>query len=156
VIETLVVLTVVVLGVAAGALLAEAVILVPFWQSIEATAFLAWYKLNAARLLRFFGPLEVGALLVPGLATTAAWFHEAPELVFLGAATALSFLVLISFPLYFRDANANFEQGTIDPDDVPRELRRWGRWHWVRTIAATLAFCASVLAVRGVPWQGSP
>jgi hypothetical protein len=40
VIETLVVLTVVVLGVAAGALLAEAVILVPFWQSIEAPAFL--------------------------------------------------------------------------------------------------------------------
>jgi hypothetical protein len=156
VIETLVVLAVVVLGVAAGALLAEAVILVPFWQSIEATAFLAWYKLNAARLLRFFGPLEVAALLVPGLATTAAWFHEAPGLVFLGTATALSFLVLISFPLYFRDANANFEQGTIDPDDVPRELRRWGRWHWVRTIAATLAFCASVLAAQGVTSLSSP
>ena len=153
-IETLVVLTVVVLGVTAGALLAEAVILVPFWQSIEAPAFLAWYKLNAARLLRFFGPLEVGALLVPGLAMAAAWFREAPGLVFLGAATALSLFVLISFPLYFREANASFEQGTIDPDDVPQELRRWGRWHWVRTIAATLAFCASVLAARGVPLQG--
>jgi hypothetical protein len=150
-IETLVVLTVVVLGVTAGAMLAEAVILVPFWQSIEAPAFLAWYKLNAVRLLRFFGPLGVGALLVPGLATTAVWFHEADGLVLLGAATALSLFVLISFPLYFCNVNTSFEQGTIDPDDVPEELGRWGRWHWVRTIAATLAFCASVLAVRGVP-----
>ena len=149
-IETLVVLSVVVLGVTAGALLAEALILVPFWQSIEPPAFLAWYKLNAARLLRFFGPLEIGALLLPGLATTAAWYYEAQGLVLLGTATALSLFVLITFPLYFRDANASFEQGTIDPDDLPQELRRWGRWHWVRTIAATLAFCASVLAVRGV------
>jgi hypothetical protein len=155
VIETLVVLTVVVLGIAAGALLAEAVILVPFWQSIEPPAFLAWYKLNSARLLRFFGPLEVGALLVPSLATAAAWFHEAHGLLFLGAATTLSLFVLASFPLYFRDAKANFEQGTIDPDDVAQELHRWGRWHWGRTIVATLAFCASVLATRGVPSLGS-
>ena len=152
-IETLMLLTVLVLGVAAGALLAEAFILVPMWQSMEASAFLAWYKANASRLVRFFAPLEIAAVLAPGLATAVLWFEGSPgpaDLAYLGSATVLSLFVLVSFPLYFRDANASFAEATIELDDVPKELRRWERWHWIRTIVASLAFIVSILAERGV------
>ncbi len=149
-IEILVVLTVVVLGIAAGALIAEAFILVPMWRSMEASAFLAWYELNAERLLRFFGSLEVAALLVPGLATATSWFQETSGLAYLGLATGLSILVLVSFPIYFRDANASFAQGTIDLDDVPDELRRWALWHRGRTLIALLAFIVSIMAAKAL------
>ena len=46
------------LGLSAGALLAEAGVLVPFWQAQKPEAFLDWYRENASRLLGFFGPLE--------------------------------------------------------------------------------------------------
>jgi hypothetical protein len=45
------------LGLSAGALLAEGAVLVPFWRSLQPESFLAWYRENAALLLRFFGPL---------------------------------------------------------------------------------------------------
>src|SRR4030095_4538670 len=52
------------LGLAAGAMLAEGAVLVPYWRSLPPDAFLAWYVDNAARLLNFYGPLElVSAIL---------------------------------------------------------------------------------------------
>ena len=52
------------LGVAAGAMLAEGAVLVPWWRSMPPEAFLRWYADNARRLLEFYGPLEiVGATL---------------------------------------------------------------------------------------------
>ena len=54
------------LGLAAGALLAEAGVLVPYWRAQEPGDFLAGYARHAPVLLRFFGPLEVesGGLVV--------------------------------------------------------------------------------------------
>jgi len=47
------------LGVAAGAMLAEGAVLVPWWRSMPPEAFLRWYADNARRLFEFFGPLEI-------------------------------------------------------------------------------------------------
>ena len=52
------------LGISAGALLAEAKVLVPFWRGLEPSEFLAWYRKHADLLLRFFGPLEIVAAVV--------------------------------------------------------------------------------------------
>lgn len=137
-------LAVAVLGIAAGALVAEGAVLVPFWRSLAPEAFLAWYRSNARILLRFFGPVEVAAALLPGLAALIAWASGSPGAPQLGVATALSLVVLASFPVYFRDANASFAEGTIEHDKVSDELRRWARWHWFRTAVALLAFLASI------------
>ena len=46
-------LAVIALGLMAGALLAEAAILVPFWRALPAASFLKWYREHGALLLRF-------------------------------------------------------------------------------------------------------
>ena len=42
-----------------GASLAEATLLVPFWQEMSPTAFYDWYAQNHARLVKFYSPLQI-------------------------------------------------------------------------------------------------
>ena len=130
------------LGLAAGAVLAEAAVLVPWWRAQPPEAFLAWYAANASRLFRFYGTLEtlsavlvvVAAVLVRGR--------------FFVVAALFTLAVLGMFPLYFQEVNASFEAATIAPGDVPAELARWAAWHWVRTAMALAAFASALAGLR--------
>lgn len=145
---SVVVLAVVFLGLAAGALLAEAGVLVPFWRSLAPEAFLAWYQQHARLLLRFFGPLEVasGAFVVG--ATLLAWLGFIGGRYLLSGSALLTVLVLASFPAYFQAANGRFAAGSISHDEVGAELRRWAAWHLARTILAVLAFILAAVALK--------
>ena len=139
-------LTVLVLGLSAGALLAEAAILVPFWRAQQPEAFLVWYRENASRLLGFFGPLEVvsGVSVVAAAATT--WLGDQSGKWLFLASMALTLAVLATFPLYFQRVNARFAAGTIPSPQVDAELERWAVWHWGRTLLAILAFALAATA----------
>ena len=132
------------LGLGAGAMLAEAAVLVPWWRSMPPEAFLRWYAENARRLFEFYGPLEIVAA---GLSLVAAILDRRTRRAFLAPAL-LSLAVLAAFPIYFRDVNASFETGAIGVDRVPAELARWAAWHWGRTVLGVLAFATALLAVR--------
>jgi hypothetical protein len=132
------------LGVAAGAMLAEGAVLVPWWRSMPPEGFLRWYADNARRLLEFYGPLEIVSAT---LTLLAAVVHRPARRWFVGAAL-LALAVLASFPIYFRDVNASFETGAIGVDRLPAELGRWAAWHWGRTMLGLLAFALALLGVR--------
>lgn len=139
-------LAAVLLGLAAGAMLAEGAVLVPWWRTLAPEAFLGWYADNARRLLVFYGPLEAAS----GVAALAAAALTArrPGGALFGVAALLAVAVLLCFPLYFQAVNASFEAGTIAADAVPGALARWAAWHWGRTGLGIAAFGAAVLAVR--------
>ncbi len=139
-------LTVCVLGLAAGAVLAEGAVLVPYWRSLPAAEFLRWYREHGALLLRFFGPLEGAAALLACLAAAVSARTDVADARALGVAAALTVSVLAAFPLYFRRVNASFAEGSIPADRVAAELRRWARWHWLRVALASGGFAAAVLA----------
>jgi hypothetical protein len=136
------------LGLAAGAMLAEGAVLVPWWRSMRPDAFLGWYADNASRLLDFYGPLEIAG---SGLALLAVVLHRyqrgAGGRLFVVSAL-LSVAVLGAFPLYFQQVNASFEAGTIALERVPGELSRWAAWHWGRTALGIMAFGSAILGVR--------
>lgn len=135
------------LGLSAGALLAEAGVLVPFWRSEDPASFLAWYKKYAGLLLRFFGPLEVASGVLVVAAAALAWSGFLPGRLLFTSSTLLTVAVLLTFPIYFKQANASFESGSIPEESVGDELRRWATWHWARTLVALLAFVLSLLAI---------
>lgn len=141
--------TVTILGLMAGALLVEGAVLVPFWRSLPPDAFLRWYRDNGGLLLRFFGPLEVVAVLVTAVAALVSWYAEAPTTVPLVIAALLALTIVAMFPLYFKIVNESFAAGTVALEHVPRELTRWASWHWVRVALATAAFLLAILAARG-------
>ena len=138
-------LSVAVWGLFAGAQLAEGCLLVPYWQSLKPAEFHAWYVANDQRLVAFFGPLTAAIVLVSvalaGAATLSA--HPVRGIAVLCAGIGLA--ILAGFFAYFKDANARFAAGTIPVAELPAELVRWARWHWVRTFLALVAF-AAVLA----------
>lgn len=147
-IHALALLSTVALGLSAGALVAEAGVLVPLWRAQRPEEFLAWYRVNAALLAGFFGPLEIAAVALSALALLANWLHPVGATVPLSLAFFLALAVLISFPLYFQKANASFATGSIAPERVADELRRWSRWHQARTAIAIGAFLAGAIALR--------
>ena len=144
--DTLILLAVATQGVMAGALFVEGAVLVPFWRSLPAPAFLDWYREHASLLMGFYAPLEIAATAATIVAAIAGWLAGTPGAAYLAAASALSVLILVSFPLYFKDVNASFAEATIEPQSVPSELARWSRWHWGRTGIAQAAFVATILA----------
>ena len=141
------VLATIVLGLSAGALVAEGAILVPFWQSLQPQSFLAWYREHARLLLRFFAPLEISAAGLTLAAVTLNWFHPVAATQLLVLSAFLAVAVLGAFPLYFQTTNASFAAGTITPARVPEELHRWARWHWTRTMLGVGAFILTLVAL---------
>ena len=135
------------LGIYAGAQLTEGALLVPYWRSLPASEFLAWYAANDARLLRFFGPLTTATVLGSlAAAAMAAWTRH-PGRWPAATAAGLTTVALAMFFVYFERTNASFAAATISPADVPAELARWATWHWTRVVVSLAALAAAILSV---------
>jgi hypothetical protein len=136
---------VVMLGVFAGAMLTEAMVLVPYWRSLAPAEFFAWYAANDRRLLGYFGPLTAVTAIVAVAAAIVALATGHPGGANALVAALLMVPVVASFPLYFKHANERFATASIAPDEVAAELARWSKWHWVRTgisfVALAVAGC---------------
>jgi hypothetical protein len=135
------------LGLFAGAMLTEGLVLVPYWRSLAPAEFFAWYAANDKRLLGFFGPLTwVMALLAIASALVSLWEGHHGRWLALTAAL-LSLVVVSTFFLYFEKANASFSRASLGLDEVAPELTRWSTWHWWRTILSFAALAAAMLSL---------
>lgn len=139
---------VVLLGVTAGAMLAEAALLVPYWQSLTPNEFFDWYAENASRLVDFYSPLEIGSALISLLIAIACSIQSRPGSRLWWTAAVLSIVVIAMFFVYFKDANAGFSNRTVAEDALAAALTSWGRWQWARVFIGISAFAAAVLAIR--------
>lgn len=138
-----------VLGVFAGSLVTEALLLVPYWRTLKMAPFYALHNDFGPRLFRYFAPLTSLATLLP-LVSAARGFIGADQhdpIAWLSASLIVA--VTLTFPLYFKAANQAFADQKLNETELPRELARWARVHNVRTVLALLSFAASVLVVAG-------
>jgi hypothetical protein len=139
------------LGLLGGALLTEALVLVPYWRTLPATAFTNLHHGVAPRLYAFFAPLTVVAVVlatVSGLVSAisaplawADWFTIGSSLL------ALSLLGFYRF--YFESANRELPELALlaDPSKLADELRRWQRVHLVRTVVCVASFAGAALGM---------
>lgn len=138
-------------GLLAGSLSLEGLVLVPYWRSLSPEAFADLHAGFAPRLYRFFAPLTAAATslaLASGLAV--AWRSDRVSADWFTVASAvLAASLLVFYRLYFHSANERLPVLAADGDDtaLSAELRRWQRIHLARTIVSVGAF---VLAVLGV------
>ncbi|WP_437744170.1 hypothetical protein WMF39_03725 [Sorangium sp. So ce1504] len=145
--EICLVVSVVLLGLLAGALWAEGALLVPYWKTLKAEEFYRLHPQYAPRLFRFFAPITAITPAAAFVAAVFAWL-AASRAVWVSTVVAVlaNSLVAIYFG-YFKHANAAFAQAAIDPKDLPVELERWGDWHRLRVAICMLAFFGSVFAL---------
>ena len=133
-----------------GALLAEAVVLVPMWRSLRPQEFFLLHAAHAHRLYAFFAPLTAAATFLSVAAAITSVTAGRPGRVAAVAAAALTLLVLSTYFLYFQRANASFADASIRPEDLPAELARWASWHWFRTAVGLLALASTLLSLGGI------
>lgn len=138
-----------VLGVFAGSLVTEAMLLVPYWRTLKMAQFYALHHEFGPRLFRYFAPLTILATLFP-IASAGRGFLGAGQhdsMAWLSAALIVT--VTLTFPLYFKAANQAFADRTLNETELPRELTRWAGVHTFRTLLALLGFAASVVVLVG-------
>lgn len=135
------------LGLSAGAMLTEQLVLVSWWRSLPPDAFLRWFGENEPRLVAFFAPLQVSGALFALAAAGLGWSRPAVRGP-LAAAAVLAVAALLMYPAYFEGVNARFVAGTIPPGEVAGALRGWSAWQWVRIAIGAGAFAAALGAVR--------
>ena len=132
-----------------GALLTDAVVLVPMWRTLKPQDFFTLHAAHAHRLYAFFAPLTVSATLLAVGAAVAAVATGRPLSSASAVAAVLALVILSTYALYFQRANASFAAASITHEALPAELARWASWHWFRTVIGLVALASALLALRG-------
>ena len=136
------------LGISAGASLAEQILLVPFWKNLSAPEFYDWYAKNAAGLVAFYSPLQIYSAVLALVSFVLLMLAKDPARWSMLAATVLSLAVLATFFVFFRDANAAFIAGAMAAQDLRAALDIWESWQWVRITLQMGAFVCGALGLR--------
>ena len=141
------------IGLLAGSLSLEGLVLVPHWRSLRSDSFADLHAGFAPRLYRFFAPLTAVATSMSAASGVAvAWSNERrlPEW-FTVAAAVLTASLLVFYRLYFHAANERLPvlAATGGDASLAAELRRWQRIHLARTGICIVAFVLAMLGVAG-------
>ncbi len=132
-----------------GALVTEAMVLVPMWRTLQPQEFFTLHAAHAHRLYTFFAPLTIGAALLSVGAAVAAVVANRPLWAASVLAAVLILVILSTYALYFQRANASFADASLTHEALPAELARWASWHWFRTAIGLVALASALLALRG-------
>lgn len=132
-----------------GALLTEAMVLVPMWRALTPQEFFTLHAAHTHRLYAFFAPLTASATLLAVVAAVVSVATSRPLSSASVVAAVLALVILSTYGLYFRRANASFAEASITHEALPAELARWASWHWFRTAIGIVALASSLLALRG-------
>lgn len=150
IIEILQLMTSLILGLLVGSLLTEAMILVPYWRSMDKKDFLRLHHTLGPQLYKYFAPLTISATVIPVVtAVVSVTFTTVPNWLSIIPAIIVLIMLVLYFA-YFKSANNSFAMGFIGTDDLVAELERWAKWHWLRVVIGTGAFFVSLLVLLKV------
>jgi len=138
--DILTVLTTTIVGLYAGSLLTEAMILVPFWRRMEPADFFRLHGTMGPSLFRYFAPLTTATVV---LSVVTAALNRLDSLTW-NITAGLSVTALIIFFVYFKKANQSFADHSLKNKELAGELTRWASWHWTRTVLMIIALVASI------------
>ncbi|MFM9884478.1 MAG: anthrone oxygenase family protein [Burkholderiales bacterium] len=149
-IEVLAVVTAIMLGLFAGSLLTEALLLVPFFRSLSFADFNRLHHDFGPRLYRYYSPLTIAATVLPIVSAATLWLDHSNGSLYASAAALLALAIVSTYALYFRAANQAFAEKRLGEEALKKELTRWAAVHNFRTTLAIAAFVLATLAAIGV------
>ncbi len=136
-----------VLGLFVGSMLTEAMILVPYWRSMEPSVFLQLHGTLGPQLYRYFAPLTIAATVIPLVTAVACRLTGQENRGFALGTAGLMLGILGIYFFYFKAANESFKTGSVGIDGLAAELRRWAAWHGLRTVISSIAFGLSLMVL---------
>jgi Domain of unknown function (DUF1772) len=139
-------------GLLVGALLFEAVVLVPYWQSLSAERFSQLHREVGPRLYRFFAPITAAATSL-AVGNAAAATLTSSRARWATAGTAVCLLSMLGLYIaYFAKANARLttvahHPETVDPSYLSKELSTWALLHRLRLAIGLAGLACSMSAL---------
>lgn len=137
--ESLQILTTLMLGLFSGSLLTEGVILVPYWRRMQPEDFFRLHGTMGPVLFRYFAPLTTISVVLTVVSGVILGGWNIP-------AACLCLGALAIFFLYFKKANDSFANHSLANEKLAGELKKWQLWHWLRTLMIIVAFLLTILA----------
>ncbi|HZP40813.1 MAG TPA: anthrone oxygenase family protein [Candidatus Binatia bacterium] len=136
------------LGLLAGAMLAIAVALVPYWTTLPPAELRAWFRMHAPRIGRLMFPLGGGAALATLVVAALARRAEPKRRGWLWLAGAAVLGVVVVTATVNEPINeALWGPGTLSEAETARLIAAWGPWHLVRVGCGVLGFYAALRAL---------
>lgn len=130
-----------------GSQITEAMLLVPYWQSLSSSEFYSYYQEFGPGINRFYTVLTITALLIPIALSGYYYRFKCPGLSLSLTAAFFAILFVACFYIYFKGTNALFYQSAFNDADLKNELITWGIWHWGRVFLESLSLFFLIAAV---------
>jgi len=137
-------LAILLLGLSTGAMLLIGIGIAPYWASLEPNAFMKLFADSSAYMGKLMIPLGMSTAAVTILATVLAYKQGCVKMAWLILASVAAILSALSFPLYFKDANALLQSMTLSSVEATSALVTWQFWHWTRIICSAIALIAAI------------
>lgn len=137
------------LGVFLGTQLAEAALIVPYWQGLSPDDFFTFYKIYGIKLHQFYSPLTIVATILPVVTLVWSLLTKQKIDLLLWIMVVFTLMFFSTYFLYFKEANLSFTERTISNEILPHKLTEWANWHWGRIFCEALAFvCGLILLTK--------
>ena len=141
-------LTCLVLGLLAGAMLVIGISFVSFWKSLSSSDFQVWFASYSHLIGRLMIPLGVGSVAATVATLVACWSGPATRRRWLLIAALSAIGVMVTYPIFFAGTNEAFVRGSLSDSAVRSLLDRWATWHWIRTGLGIVGFFAALRAIQ--------
>ena len=147
-VSAILVFSVLTFGLLTGAMLLIGVSIVGFWKSLTPSDFVSWFASHSSRLGVIMVPLGTITLLLSLAAVVVSWRSRLKQRQWAMIAALCAVCVMVSYPVFFAEANATFVAGGLSDSDVRALLDKWAVWHWGRTLLGLVGFAAATLALQ--------
>lgn len=134
-------------GIFLGSQITEAVLLVPYWQSLSTADFYIYYQEFGPAIGRFYTFLTIIAALIPVGLSMYLFRTKTPGIGFAVTSSVFAVLFVACFYIYFKSTNEMFYQSALSSIELKNELIIWSNWHWGRIVLEGLSLLFLVLAV---------
>ncbi len=141
-------LLVAVFGIFIGSQITEAILLVPYWQSLSAADFYSYYNEFGPGIGRYYTILTIIAALIPVGISVYLARTKTPGIGFAITSVAFAALFVACFYVYFKGTNELFYQSAYSPTELKNELVTWSTWHWGRIVLEGFSLLFLVLAIN--------
>lgn len=147
ILEILCLLSAGILGIFLGAQICEGVLFVPYWKSLAPKYFFELHRTYGNKIHQFFAPLTITATIIPTVTAVYSLVSNSEGGFFSVLMAIFTLLFFSTYFAYFKKANKAFTEMKISYEQLPKELNRWGNWHWIRIGLEFFSFIFSLLAL---------
>ena len=130
-----------------GSQITEAMLLIPYWQSLSPSEFYSYYQEFGPAINRFYTVLTITALIIPIALSVYYYSFKSPGLPFSLIAAFFAILFVACYYIYFKGTNQLFYQSAFNDVDLKNELIIWSSWHWGRVVLESLSLVFLIAAV---------